>query len=764
MSTSLRTISAAALLFLLTACGGGGGGGPASPPTAPPPVAPVDNTAPAHEALAEQLYVSFYGRPATQAELSALSLNLKAAAAPTSLAELDAILPTNTATRQVLDAFPLNREWKDQYPTTGYAGYDFSFVKAVYNNLFNRDPDIATWETIALAIHGGSLTRVKAALAIASGAKGADAELAARKFTAARAFTRALVPGASADSYAGAVPFAMGRAFLQDIASAADQAAIQAQQDAALEALGNLARGSISEQLAAPRKLILLVSAGQASAQGARLADLATALGSDLNSRGGARGPAWSVAVVTAEPTAVQVRAQLRDAAGAILVGAVAVPQEQGWPALDAFRLPSCKAIQFKDDATEIISRTTVIEHDPACRNGATIAVLRGASSTTETADLSRKLDQMIAYHRNSAQANLAWERRAVLVNGLWAGGMQWPDATAAWERITMYDRDKNITVSSGSGSERRAAFLECLASKAEMCMAYAHGAAGSMVFEGPGKSGEFYSNDSVALTAAELAASPIRAKYVETVSCSTQNFLNPQSVGSALLMGGDALLINGFVAETLIVNDYTVRQVANQYLMLNAGVTFADAWLGEAEHGPLLFQGDPYITIRPQPDPANLPLLVVDGKRYNAGSAVVPVDLPDSHGARTISKLLVLSNRGTADLHVRLDTTVQKNGVADAAGSLVDPEFGHNAQYVWGRMLAGPDGRLSDPVSEKSGGRLPLTIRPGASVAVNYQLEVRTDAAGNPKRTGVYTGEVQLLSNDPASARLHLALRTRVR
>jgi hypothetical protein len=201
-----------------------------------------------------------------------------------------------------------------------------------------------------------------------------------------------------------------------------------------------------------------------------------------------------------------------------------------------------------------------------------------------------------------------------------------------------------------------------------------------------------------------------------------------------------------------------------NQYFLLNAGASFADAWLGQVEHGPIAFQGDPYITMRPLAPASARPLLVINGKHYNGGSVAVPVDLPDAVNGRTASKLMVLSNRGTADLHVRIDSTVQKNGVDGAAGNTIESEFGFNAQYTWGRMLATADGRVEDPTAEQDGGRLPITIKPGASVAYYYQLEVRTDADGKPKRTGTYFGEVQVLSNDPASPRVHLGLRTRVR
>jgi hypothetical protein len=295
------------------------------------------------------------------------------------------------------------------------------------------------------------------------------------------------------------------------------------------------------------------------------------------------------------------------------------------------------------------------------------------------------------------------------------------------------------------------------------MCSAFLHGSENEVMFEGPGTVGTFYSSDTAWLSSSDLAKIQIKSKYVEMISCSTQNFLIPNSFGTTLLMGGDALLSHGFVAVTLVSGAYQADQIRNQYFLLGAGATFADAWLGRAEHGPVAFQGDPYITMRPVADVGKRPVLVVNGKHYNGGSAVVPIDLPDSRNGRAASKLVVLSNRGAADLHVRIDSTVQKNGVDGGAGNTIESEFGYNAQYSWGRMLATADGRIPDPEVEQDGGRLPITIKPGASVAYYYNLEVRTDAHGKPKRPGTYSGEVQILSNDPASARLHLGLTTRV-
>jgi hypothetical protein len=76
-------------------------------------------------------------------------------------------------------------------------------------------------------------------------------------------------------------------------------------------------------------------------------------------------------------------------------------------------------------------------------------------------------------------------------------------------------------------------------------------------------------------------------------------------------------------------------------------------------------------------------------------------------------------------------------------------------------------DGRVLDWPAfalEGNGGVMPVTLKPGASVAITYKLTVRTGADGKPKRPGLYTGQLAVMSNDPASARVYLAMRSRVR
>jgi hypothetical protein len=58
----------------------------------------------------------------------------------------------------------------------------------------------------------------------------------------------------------------------------------------------------------------------------------------------------------------------------------------------------------------------------------------------------------------------------------------------------------------------------------------------------------------------------------------------------------------------------------------------------------------------------------------------------------------------------------------------------------------------------------MPVTLKPGQSVAITYRLSVRTGPDGKPKRPGLYTGQLTVTSDDPGSARLYLAMQGRVR
>jgi hypothetical protein len=128
---------------------------------------------------------------------------------------------------------------------------------------------------------------------------------------------------------------------------------------------------------------------------------------------------------------------------------------------------------------------------------------------------------------------------------------------------------------------------------------------------------------------------------------------------------------------------------------------------------------------------------------------------------------VLSFSNRGDADLHVRIGSTFAVTGVDYGTANGGEWEFGYNAQYETdytqifsdGRVLAWPNFAI-----EQNGGAMPVTLKPGQSVAISYKLSVRTGADGKPKRPGLYTGQLTITSDDPGSARIYLAMQGRVR
>lgn len=132
-------------------------------------------------------------------------------------------------------------------------------------------------------------------------------------------------------------------------------------------------------------------------------------------------------AMIRSADTVAAVREQLRPFDSAILIGRVPVATSNGAPRLDVYRLPACPLLQV--DATGEVSSFSWAGIDPRCKNGLVISILRGQSPSTESGDIARKLDQMIAYHKGSSVMNSSWARRLRYIEAAWLGG---PDAHQA--------------------------------------------------------------------------------------------------------------------------------------------------------------------------------------------------------------------------------------------------------------------------------------------------------------------------------------------
>jgi hypothetical protein len=473
------------------------------------------------------------------------------------------------------------------------------------------------------------------------------------------------------------------------------------------------------------------------------------------------------VDVAAAGASVGAIRAQLKGYDGALLVGQVPVPTADGAPFLDVYRLPDCPAFDL-DAGGRVLNATAMHSADPRCQNGVVLSVLRGTSTQAEPGELAAKLDQMIAYHRGSTDANAGWVQRFRMIEAGWFGGpaAQWGDQSDKWAAVGLYPANAIAYLNAGTSVQRRDAFLDCIGQNNEMCVANLHGASQYLAFEGPGTPGVFYSSDSTDWAASSLAAHAVKAKYIELASCNTQNFLADDSVGTTLLMRGNALLTRGTTTTTAIPSVYEEDVIRNEYALLGNGSTFAEAVYGRLEGSPASLQGDPWITMRPAPAGPQ-PKLVIDGRHQNGGALTVPVAMPDAAGGAGARRVVTLSNRGDADLHVRIGSMFAVTGVDYGTPQGGQSERGDNAQFETDLQQSFSDGRvLLWPAFtiEQNGGAMPVTLKPGQSVAITYRLTVRTGPDGKPKRPGLYTGQIAVTSDDPASARLYLAMQGRVR
>lgn len=717
----------------------------------------------AYEDLVQQLYIAYFGRPADPAGLVFYAHAYHAANAPTTIGQLYAAYGTNQAVRDLVDSFAWSQESNQLYNMGSNIAQ--GFVSAVYDNMFSRQPDKVGGEFWERVLRDGVATRANVALSIMAGAAGSDAELITRKLGVAKQFTQAIDAGGNRAIYTGNVPNLILRAMIRSVPAMPDAAAVQASITATTLRLSSLASGQYEEIAPGTHNILLLASTEQAAANGARIAALASALAVDLNQlRPG--GQAWSVQLATAAATVPEIRDQLRPYNSALLIGRVPVPELAGGAKLDLYRLPDCPFMRA--DSAGTVTAFSDAGVDPRCKNGRIISILRGTSAQTDITEVAGKLDQMIAYHKASSAANGGWAKTLRYIGAAWFGGdnARQQGQLDAWTGMTMYAQGNISDIHTGSGAQRRDSFVDCITNNNEACIVNLHGAPTSVAFEGPGAPGVFYSSDSVDWSPADLGTQSVKAKYLAFDSCSTHALNIDGSIGTSLLMRGNALLTRGNVVTSWIDNHREEDDVRQEFAMLQDGSTFAEALFARMEGTPGSIQGDPYITMRPAPT-GKLPKLVIDGKHYNSGAVAFPVDLPDSVDGTKLSHVITYSNRGDADLHLRLAVVPSRIGFDNGSpqgyqaegsdGSVIYIEFLQT--YSDGVVLAWPQFE-----TETFTGAMHATLRPGQSVAVIYRLNVPVGADGKPLRTGRQSWEIVNTSDDPGSKRVIMTMTARIR
>jgi hypothetical protein len=188
---------------------------------------------PGYKPIVQQLYISYFGRPADTGGLASFQEQLVALKGPIDLQEMDASYRTSAAIRALVDSFGSSAE-----SAALYSGDNTVFVTAIYRNLLNRSPDASGLAFWVGAINSGSLTRANASLSIMAGALSntsdlgkLDAALIQRKVTIGSNFTDALV-NATVNGYSGDAAAAKARAMLANVTATTDIAAFQSTIDA----------------------------------------------------------------------------------------------------------------------------------------------------------------------------------------------------------------------------------------------------------------------------------------------------------------------------------------------------------------------------------------------------------------------------------------------------------------------------------------------------------------------------------------------------
>ncbi|HJV84308.1 MAG TPA: DUF4214 domain-containing protein [Noviherbaspirillum sp.] len=191
--------------------------------------------------VVQQIYVSYFGRPADPVGLANFASQLDAAGAPKTLKDIDAAYASNTTIKTLIDQFGSSTE-----SNTLYAGASTAaFVNAIYSNILNRAADFDGLIFWSSAIDRGVITRAKAALSIMSGALNdtsaqgvIDGQVVANKIAVAANFTTNLNTSAEVVSYAGDAAAASARAMLTSVTNTTNTTTFDV--DSTISQIGNI--------------------------------------------------------------------------------------------------------------------------------------------------------------------------------------------------------------------------------------------------------------------------------------------------------------------------------------------------------------------------------------------------------------------------------------------------------------------------------------------------------------------------------------------
>lgn len=187
--------------------------------------------------IVEQLYVSYFGRPADSVGLTNFATALNDMGAPTTIAAISAQAQAgDAALSSLINSFTTSTESINQFGTgTSLAEAD-AFVAAIFQQVLNRAPTVTGLDNFWVkAIVNNELTLANASLQISAGAlvntsaQGLlDAKAVANKVAVATNFTAAIDTPAEVTAFKGAAAAADAKALLAQVTDTTDVVAFQA--------------------------------------------------------------------------------------------------------------------------------------------------------------------------------------------------------------------------------------------------------------------------------------------------------------------------------------------------------------------------------------------------------------------------------------------------------------------------------------------------------------------------------------------------------
>lgn len=191
--------------------------------------------------VVQQLYVSYFGRPADYYGLDNFTKQLAALDTAGTLVDFKALSaaanaasPTS-ALGKLINSFSSSPEAIALYGTDTTTIGTSKFVAAVYKNILGREADVEGLTFWVNAIQSGALTRANAAAAITEGALSntsaqglLDAQTVTNKNKVATAFSAAINETAEINGYSGDAAAAAARAMLVEVNNTTNVAAFQA--------------------------------------------------------------------------------------------------------------------------------------------------------------------------------------------------------------------------------------------------------------------------------------------------------------------------------------------------------------------------------------------------------------------------------------------------------------------------------------------------------------------------------------------------------